>query len=209
MGVLLKAGIKFTNIGGMNIDKSVVEEKALNKLNNKFTVLVVEDSPTTRKVIKMTLQKGCFRVKEAADGVEALSKLNYERPNLVLLDVMLPKVDGYNILDDDKYILRERRQMSFEGLATVTLGVDFRNKSISFGPLLHTRGIVDDKLQPEVISSVISEVERSLSRKFKNGRINDPLEAEEVMRQAVRRAFGRERGRKPVTIPLVVEVNEQ
>lgn len=118
-------------------------------------------------------------------------------------------VDGYNILDDDKYILRERRQMSFEGLATVTLGVDFRNKSIVFGPVLQTRGIVDDKLQPEVVNNVISEVSRSLSRKFKNDRIDDPLEAEEVMRQAVRRAFGRERGRKPVTIPLVVEVNEQ
>jgi ribonuclease J len=115
-------------------------------------------------------------------------------------------IDGYNILDEDKYILRERRQMSFEGLATVTLGVDFRNKSITFGPTVKTKGIIDEELQSDVMESVVAEVERSLSAKYKNNRINDPLEAEEVMRQAVRRAFGRERGRKPVTIPLVVEV---
>lgn len=115
-------------------------------------------------------------------------------------------VDGYNILDEDKFILRERRQMSFEGLATVTLGVDFRNKSIAFGPVLKTKGIVDEELQADTIETVVAEVERSLARKYKNGRVDDPLEAEEVMRQAVRRAFGRERGRKPVTVPLVVEI---
>ena len=62
------------------------------------TILVVEDSPTTRKVIKMTLTSGDFRVVEAADGVEALSRLNEQRPDLVLLDIMLPKIDGYRIL---------------------------------------------------------------------------------------------------------------
>lgn len=115
-------------------------------------------------------------------------------------------VDGYNILDEDKFILRERRQMSFDGLATVTLGIDFRNKSIAFGPIVKTKGIIDEDLQDDVLETVVAEVERSLSGKYKDGRIDDPLEAEEVMRQAVRRAFGRERGRKPVTVPLVVEI---
>ncbi len=115
-------------------------------------------------------------------------------------------VDGYNILDEDKFILRERRQLSFDGLATVTLGIDFRSKAIVFGPIVKTKGIIDENLQDDVLDLAISEVERSLAGKYKNGRIDDPLEAEEVMRQAVRRAFGRERGRKPVTVPLVVEV---
>ncbi len=62
------------------------------------TVLVVEDSQTTRKVIKMTLEANGFRVFEAVDGVEALSKINDHRFDIVLLDVMLPKLDGYGIL---------------------------------------------------------------------------------------------------------------
>lgn len=67
-------------------------------LSSGKKVLVVEDSPTTRKVIKMTLEAHDYRVVEAADGVEALTKLNDERPDLVLLDVMLPTLDGYGIL---------------------------------------------------------------------------------------------------------------
>jgi twitching motility two-component system response regulator PilG len=77
----------------------VKEQKQLidNQVNRR-TILVVEDSPTTRKVIKMTLQSGGFRVLEAVDGVEALSKLNDSKPDMVLLDIMLPKIDGYKLL---------------------------------------------------------------------------------------------------------------
>jgi len=74
------------------------ERQLIDNQTDKKTVLVVEDSPTTRKVIKMTLQSGGFRVIEAVDGVEALSKLNDDRPDMVLLDIMLPKIDGYKIL---------------------------------------------------------------------------------------------------------------
>ncbi len=74
------------------------EKQIIDNQTNKRTVLVVEDSPTTRKVVKMTLQSGGFRVIEAVDGVEALSKLNDDRPDMVLLDIMLPKIDGYKIL---------------------------------------------------------------------------------------------------------------
>ncbi|MCI5127263.1 MAG: response regulator [Candidatus Electrothrix sp. AW3_4] len=74
------------------------EKRLITNRSACKTVLVVEDSPTTRKVIKMTLTSGDFRVIEAADGVEALSRLNEERPDLVLLDIMLPKIDGYRIL---------------------------------------------------------------------------------------------------------------
>uniref|UniRef100_UPI004055D816 response regulator n=1 Tax=Candidatus Electronema sp. TaxID=2698783 RepID=UPI004055D816 len=74
------------------------ERQLIDNQTDKRTILVVEDSPTTRKVIKMTLQSGGFRVIEAVDGVEALSKLNDDRPDMVLLDIMLPKIDGYKIL---------------------------------------------------------------------------------------------------------------
>ena len=61
-------------------------------------VLVVEDSPTTRKVIKITLERSGFVVVEAVDGVDALAKINDENPDIILLDLMLPKLDGYGIL---------------------------------------------------------------------------------------------------------------
>lgn len=70
----------------------------LSEISRNKNILVVEDSPTTRKVIKMTLNSNGFHVDEAADGIEALSKLNDTHPDLILLDVMLPKLDGYGIL---------------------------------------------------------------------------------------------------------------
>ena len=78
--------------------KEKKEKRLITNCSNSKTILVVEDSPTTRKVIKMTLTSSDFRVIEAADGVEALSRLNEERPDLVLLDIMLPKIDGYRVL---------------------------------------------------------------------------------------------------------------
>ena len=61
-------------------------------------VLVVEDSATTRKVISITLGRHGYRVVEAANGLEALSRLSENRPDLILLDVVLPQMDGYQIL---------------------------------------------------------------------------------------------------------------
>lgn len=61
-------------------------------------ILVVEDSATTRKVIAITLTRNGYRVIEAGDGLEALSKISEERPDLIMLDVILPKMDGYKIL---------------------------------------------------------------------------------------------------------------
>jgi twitching motility two-component system response regulator PilG len=61
-------------------------------------ILVVEDSPTIRKVISITLSQKGYETIEAGDGLEALSRLNEAKPDLILLDIILPKMDGYQIL---------------------------------------------------------------------------------------------------------------
>ena len=62
------------------------------------SVLVVEDSPTSRKVISMVLSRKGYLVYEAATGGEALRVVKEELPHLVLLDAMLPDMTGYDIL---------------------------------------------------------------------------------------------------------------
>jgi CheY-like chemotaxis protein len=62
------------------------------------TILVVEDSPTSRKVISMVLAKRGYTIEEAATGGAALRKLDTALPNLILLDAMLPDMTGYDIL---------------------------------------------------------------------------------------------------------------
>ena len=61
------------------------------------TILVVDDDPTIRDVLERYLQREGFAVITAADGQTALQKAGSERPDLVVLDLMLPHVDGWEI----------------------------------------------------------------------------------------------------------------
>jgi twitching motility two-component system response regulator PilG len=61
------------------------------------TILAVDDSPTMQKIVSMTLERRGYRVIAASNGMEALSMLNAVRPDLVLLDINLPQMDGYQL----------------------------------------------------------------------------------------------------------------
>lgn len=63
----------------------------------KATVLVVDDSPTVRKLVAMTLERDGYRVCEASDGVAAIKEIAAIMPGLVLLDISMPKLDGYKL----------------------------------------------------------------------------------------------------------------
>jgi DNA-binding response OmpR family regulator len=60
-------------------------------------ILVVEDEPLIREVIKKRLEVTGYSVTAATDGVEALERVKAEVPDLIVLDLMLPKKDGYAV----------------------------------------------------------------------------------------------------------------
>lgn len=64
------------------------------------TILVVEDSNTSRKVISMVLKRQGYGIVEATTGGEGIARLVDVVPDLVLLDVMLPDMDGYQVLGE-------------------------------------------------------------------------------------------------------------
>ena len=61
------------------------------------TILVVDDEPTLRETLVDALETDGFRVVSAADGREALTVFRAERPDLVLLDMMLPELSGVEV----------------------------------------------------------------------------------------------------------------
>ena len=61
------------------------------------TILVVDDEPTLRETLVDALETDGFRVVAAADGREALTRFRAERPDLVLLDLMLPELSGIEV----------------------------------------------------------------------------------------------------------------
>jgi two-component system, OmpR family, response regulator MtrA len=60
-------------------------------------ILLVEDDPSIREVTALGLRAAGFTVTTAADGVEGLDRWHADRPDLVLLDVMLPRMDGLEV----------------------------------------------------------------------------------------------------------------
>src|SRR4051794_20066484 len=60
-------------------------------------VLVVDDSPTIRKIVEVTLKRERIRVLGVPDGLSALAAVADKQPQLVLLDITLPGMDGYQI----------------------------------------------------------------------------------------------------------------
>jgi len=62
---------------------------------NPFTVMVIDDSKTIRRTAEALLKKEGYQVITAIDGFEALSMIVDLQPNLIFLDVMMPRLDGY------------------------------------------------------------------------------------------------------------------
>lgn len=63
-----------------------------------FNILVADDQPNIRRLYEYTLEKNGYRPFVAADGEEVLKVLEHQHIDLVILDVMMPKLDGYGCL---------------------------------------------------------------------------------------------------------------
>ncbi|HEX9925927.1 MAG TPA: response regulator [Anaerolineae bacterium] len=70
---------------------------AAGEETSQSIILVVDDSPTICRLVATTLEKRGFEVLTAADGMEALAKLNERLPDLILLDITMPRLDGYQL----------------------------------------------------------------------------------------------------------------
>ncbi|MGH7926267.1 MAG: response regulator [Candidatus Binatia bacterium] len=72
------------------------------------TILIVEDEPDIRKLVQYSLEQERYKVLEAEDGEQALKLLARAKPNLVILDLMLPGMSGLELCK----LLRDRRETS-------------------------------------------------------------------------------------------------
>ena len=71
-------------------------------MSDSKLVLVVDDDPDVVESVSMKLESLKYRVAKAYDGVEAWERIKEERPDLVILDVMMPRKDGYKVCEEIK-----------------------------------------------------------------------------------------------------------
>jgi len=71
-------------------------------MNNQKHILVVDDDPGVVEAVSMKLNSQDYRTTRAYDGIEAWEKIKADRPDLVILDVMMPRKNGYEVCDELK-----------------------------------------------------------------------------------------------------------
>lgn len=93
-------------------------------------ILVVEDEPNLSEVLEAYLRRDGFRTERAADGESALRLFREAKPDLILLDVMLPKLDGFEVLrrvrqaGDTPVIMVTARVEDVDRLVGLRMGAD-------------------------------------------------------------------------------------
>ncbi len=107
------------------------------QLSESQTVLVVEDDVMTSEMMAKLLGKDGYSVATAGNGRLALEKLAREKPGLILLDLMMPEMDGYQFLTE----LRKREEWSSIPVVVVTA------KSIAAEESMRLQGYVKEVLQ--------------------------------------------------------------
>jgi len=67
-------------------------------------ILIVEDDEFLKRIYTLKLKKAGFEIVLASDGEEAVEKIKEEKPDLILLDLILPKKNGFEVLEEIKVI---------------------------------------------------------------------------------------------------------
>ena len=71
-------------------------------MSDSKLVLVVDDDPDLVEAISMKLESKDYQVEKAYDGIEAWDRIQEQRPDLIILDVMMPRKNGYELCDEIK-----------------------------------------------------------------------------------------------------------
>ncbi|NIM03564.1 response regulator [bacterium] len=121
-------------------------------------VLVVEDEPDTLQLLKESLEYEGYQVITAIDGIEAEDKAHRENPDIIILDVFLPKRDGYEVCKR----LREDKNSFGIPIIMLTAKDDYGSRLKGF-----LQGAFDYVTKPFSMEDLIKKTKRLLSTRKK------------------------------------------
>jgi type IV pilus assembly protein PilB len=115
---LLDQGLRLVEHGLTSIEevhRVIDAETTRQKASSRSRVLVTDDDPITRMLVKLLLEKEQFEVLEAVNGQQAVEIAVRERPDLVMIDLHMPQMDGYDA------IAKMRRDLSLATMPILVL----------------------------------------------------------------------------------------
>lgn len=127
---------------------TVVERAAGPITDSKLSVLIIDDDPMVHQLLRGHLIDGSFEVFSAVDGVEGLTIAREQRPSVILLDLHLPKLDGWGVL------ARLKGDPSTANIPVVILSVEEqRARGFSFGACDY----LVKPVEPDLLVSVVKK----------------------------------------------------
>ena len=116
-------------------------------------ILIVEDEPSLLEMYTLKLEKEGYLVVGAVDGLEGVEKAKQEKPDLILMDVMLPKIDGFHAIEEIK---KEDPLKNVPVILLTNLGQDEDvKKGREFGAVDY---LVKANITPAQIAAKVAEI---------------------------------------------------
>jgi DNA-binding response OmpR family regulator len=147
------------------------------------SVLVVDDEPTIAEVVARYLERAGYRTRIAADGVQAVQDAASHRPDLVVLDLMLPGIDGLEVM-------RRLREQDRERIAVILLTAKGEESDRVIGLRL---GADDYVVKPFSPAELVARVDAVLRRIDTSPTQEEAIESDDLLIDpAARRVFARD-----------------
>lgn len=121
-------------------------------MSDKKRILIVDDEDDLRSMLKFRLEAMNYDVSEAVDGQEGLDKSRSENPDLVILDLMLPKIDGFKVCRMLKFDEKHKHIPIIMFTARVT------EKDKQIGEEMGADAYITKPFEPEVLIGKIKEL---------------------------------------------------
>lgn len=116
-----------------------------------YKILVVDDEPTIVRLMEFILARQGHEMIVAVNGEEALEKIKTHQPDLVLLDIMMPRIDGYEVAQ------KLRADPQTAGLPIIMLSAKAQDEDIRRGVEVGVDEYVTKPFTPDHLVQVVSE----------------------------------------------------
>ena len=143
-------------------------------------------------------------VAELTDGLSILSVIEEKEPDIILLDMVMPLVDGLGVGDVGNIVLRDRQHLSQDGLIIVVLTMDGLGNVVA-GPDIISRGFVYVRESENLMDEVKRTVQRELYKCEEKG-IKDWSSIKSSLKDGLRDYVFAKTKRNPMILPIIMEV---